>query len=97
MKVKVSHLLCNLQAVGISVEFVSHMTRSFALSTKPTHVERAIEATAKMGSAVSKARADVVNHPLKKNLNQKKENKDMFSNEFSLFLHPQGVCWCCYD
>uniref|UniRef100_A0A7N8Y6M3 NPC1-like 1 n=1 Tax=Mastacembelus armatus TaxID=205130 RepID=A0A7N8Y6M3_9TELE len=32
-------------AVGISVEFVSHMTRSFALSTKPTHVERAIEAT----------------------------------------------------
>lgn len=85
MKVKVSHLLCNLQAVGISVEFVSHMTRSFALSTKPTRVERAIEATAKMGSAVSKARADVVNHPLKKNLNQKKENKDMFSNEFSLF------------
>uniref|UniRef100_A0AAX7VH76 SSD domain-containing protein n=1 Tax=Astatotilapia calliptera TaxID=8154 RepID=A0AAX7VH76_ASTCA len=39
-------------AVGISVEFVSHMTRSFALSTKPTRVERAIEATAKMGSAV---------------------------------------------
>ncbi|KAK2902348.1 NPC1-like intracellular cholesterol transporter 1 [Channa argus] len=39
-------------AVGISVEFVSHMTRSFALSTKPTHVERAMEATAKMGSAV---------------------------------------------
>lgn len=43
-----------LQAVGISVEFVSHMTRSFALSTKPTHVERAMEATANMGSAVSK-------------------------------------------
>ncbi|XP_044053115.1 NPC1-like intracellular cholesterol transporter 1 [Siniperca chuatsi] len=39
-------------AVGISVEFVSHMTRSFALSTKPTHVERAMEATANMGSAV---------------------------------------------
>uniref|UniRef100_A0A3Q3ICK9 SSD domain-containing protein n=1 Tax=Monopterus albus TaxID=43700 RepID=A0A3Q3ICK9_MONAL len=39
-------------AVGISVEFVSHMTRSFALSTKLTHVERAMEATAKMGSAV---------------------------------------------
>ncbi|CAJ1067984.1 NPC1-like intracellular cholesterol transporter 1 [Xyrichtys novacula] len=39
-------------AVGISVEFVSHMTRSFALSTKPTHVERAKEATANMGSAV---------------------------------------------
>ncbi|XP_054628697.1 NPC1-like intracellular cholesterol transporter 1 [Dunckerocampus dactyliophorus] len=39
-------------AVGISVEFVSHMTRSFALSTKPTRVERAKEATANMGSAV---------------------------------------------
>uniref|UniRef100_A0A671VJB9 NPC1 like intracellular cholesterol transporter 1 n=1 Tax=Sparus aurata TaxID=8175 RepID=A0A671VJB9_SPAAU len=39
-------------AVGISVEFVSHMTRSFALSIKPTHVERAKEATANMGSAV---------------------------------------------
>uniref|UniRef100_A0A3Q0SN15 NPC1 like intracellular cholesterol transporter 1 n=1 Tax=Amphilophus citrinellus TaxID=61819 RepID=A0A3Q0SN15_AMPCI len=39
-------------AVGISVEFVSHMTRSFALSTKPTRVTRAAEATAKMGSAV---------------------------------------------
>ncbi|XP_053276316.1 NPC1-like intracellular cholesterol transporter 1 [Pleuronectes platessa] len=39
-------------AVGISVEFVSHMTRAFALSTKPTHVERAMEATANMGSAV---------------------------------------------
>ncbi|XP_036434323.1 NPC1-like intracellular cholesterol transporter 1 [Colossoma macropomum] len=39
-------------AVGISVEFVSHTTRSFALSTLPTKVERAKEATAKMGSAV---------------------------------------------
>uniref|UniRef100_A0A3B3YZ81 SSD domain-containing protein n=1 Tax=Poecilia mexicana TaxID=48701 RepID=A0A3B3YZ81_9TELE len=39
-------------AVGISVEFVSHMTRSFALSTKMTRVERAKEATATMGSAV---------------------------------------------
>uniref|UniRef100_A0A665U3J8 NPC1 like intracellular cholesterol transporter 1 n=1 Tax=Echeneis naucrates TaxID=173247 RepID=A0A665U3J8_ECHNA len=39
-------------AVGISVEFVSHLTRSFALSIKPTHVERAMEATANMGSAV---------------------------------------------
>ncbi|XP_047447529.1 NPC1-like intracellular cholesterol transporter 1 [Mugil cephalus] len=39
-------------AVGISVEFVSHMTRSFALSTKRTRVERAMEATANMGSAV---------------------------------------------
>ncbi|XP_065103484.1 NPC1-like intracellular cholesterol transporter 1 isoform X2 [Paramisgurnus dabryanus] len=39
-------------AVGISVEFVSHITRSFALSTCTTKVERAKEATANMGSAV---------------------------------------------
>ncbi|GAA6085286.1 NPC1-like intracellular cholesterol transporter 1 [Tachysurus ichikawai] len=39
-------------AVGISVEFVSHITRSFALSTLPTKVERAKDATARMGSAV---------------------------------------------
>uniref|UniRef100_A0A8C6P3E9 NPC1 like intracellular cholesterol transporter 1 n=1 Tax=Nothobranchius furzeri TaxID=105023 RepID=A0A8C6P3E9_NOTFU len=39
-------------AVGISVEFVSHMTRTFALSTRLTRVERAKEATANMGSAV---------------------------------------------
>ncbi|XP_048846056.1 NPC1-like intracellular cholesterol transporter 1 [Brienomyrus brachyistius] len=39
-------------AVGISVEFVSHLTRSFALSTQPTRVERAKDATANMGSAV---------------------------------------------
>uniref|UniRef100_A0A8C4QM20 NPC1 like intracellular cholesterol transporter 1 n=1 Tax=Eptatretus burgeri TaxID=7764 RepID=A0A8C4QM20_EPTBU len=39
-------------AVGMSVEFISHMTRSFALSIKPSKLERAKEATAKMGSAV---------------------------------------------
>lgn len=39
-------------AVGISVEFVSHITRSFAVSTKPTRLERAEEATISMGSAV---------------------------------------------
>nr|XP_020748933.1 Niemann-Pick C1-like protein 1 [Odocoileus virginianus texanus] len=39
-------------AVGISVEFVSHITRSFAISTKPTRLERAKEATVSMGSAV---------------------------------------------
>ncbi|MBN3319307.1 NPCL1 protein, partial [Atractosteus spatula] len=39
-------------AVGISVEFVSHLTRTFAISTKTTRVERAKEATANMGSAV---------------------------------------------
>ncbi|XP_007954611.1 NPC1-like intracellular cholesterol transporter 1 [Orycteropus afer afer] len=39
-------------AVGISVEFVSHITRSFAISTKLTRLERAKEATIDMGSAV---------------------------------------------
>uniref|UniRef100_A0A2K5MAT7 NPC1 like intracellular cholesterol transporter 1 n=1 Tax=Cercocebus atys TaxID=9531 RepID=A0A2K5MAT7_CERAT len=45
--------LINLvSAVGMSVEFVSHITRSFAISTKPTRLERAKEATISMGSAV---------------------------------------------
>lgn len=35
------------------MEFVSHITRSFAVSTKPTRLERAKEATISMGSAVS--------------------------------------------
>ncbi|XP_072342101.1 NPC1-like intracellular cholesterol transporter 1 [Scyliorhinus torazame] len=39
-------------AVGMSVEFVSHLTRSFAISAKRDKVERAKEATAYMGSAV---------------------------------------------
>ncbi|KAM9216146.1 NPC1-like intracellular cholesterol transporter 1 [Dugong dugon] len=39
-------------AVGISVEFVSHITCSFAISIKPTRLERAKEATIIMGSAV---------------------------------------------
>ncbi|XP_021559385.1 NPC1-like intracellular cholesterol transporter 1 [Neomonachus schauinslandi] len=39
-------------AVGISVEFVSHITRAFAVSTQPTRLERAKEATVFMGSAV---------------------------------------------
>ncbi|XP_006166081.2 NPC1-like intracellular cholesterol transporter 1 isoform X2 [Tupaia chinensis] len=39
-------------AVGMSVEFVSHITRSFAISTKPTRLDRAKEATIFMGSAV---------------------------------------------
>ncbi|XP_072917233.1 NPC1-like intracellular cholesterol transporter 1 isoform X2 [Hemitrygon akajei] len=39
-------------AVGMSVEFVSHLTCSFAVSTKRNKVERAKEATANMGSAV---------------------------------------------
>uniref|UniRef100_A0A8B9ES79 NPC1 like intracellular cholesterol transporter 1 n=1 Tax=Anser cygnoides TaxID=8845 RepID=A0A8B9ES79_ANSCY len=39
-------------AVGISVEFVSHLTCAFAHSTKPTRMERAAEATITMGSKV---------------------------------------------
>ncbi|XP_006832319.1 PREDICTED: niemann-Pick C1-like protein 1 [Chrysochloris asiatica] len=39
-------------AVGMSVEFVSHITRSFAICTMPTRLERAREATITMGSAV---------------------------------------------
>lgn len=42
-----------LQTVGISVEFTSHITRSFAISTRPGRLERAKEATVDMGSAVS--------------------------------------------
>lgn len=38
----------------MSVEFVSHITRSFAVSTKPTRLERAKDATIFMGSAVSR-------------------------------------------
>ncbi|KAM3830837.1 NPC1-like intracellular cholesterol transporter 1 isoform 1-T1 [Vipera latastei] len=39
-------------AVGISVEFVSHITHSFAISKQPTKLERSREATINMGSAV---------------------------------------------
>lgn len=35
------------------MEFVSHITRAFAVSTRPTRLERAKEATVFMGSAVS--------------------------------------------
>ncbi|XP_033367644.1 NPC1-like intracellular cholesterol transporter 1, partial [Parus major] len=40
------------QAVGISVEFVSHITCAFARSRQPTRVARATEATVTMGSKV---------------------------------------------
>lgn len=45
--------LVNLvMAVGISVEFCSHLVHSFAMSVKPTRVERAADALAKMGSSI---------------------------------------------
>ncbi|GBN07072.1 NPC intracellular cholesterol transporter 1 [Araneus ventricosus] len=39
-------------AVGISVEFCSHLTRSFVLSEKPSRVLRAQEALSQMGTSV---------------------------------------------
>ncbi|GFY66949.1 NPC intracellular cholesterol transporter 1 [Trichonephila inaurata madagascariensis] len=39
-------------AVGISVEFCSHLTRSFALSEKPSRVLRAEDALCQMGTSV---------------------------------------------
>ncbi|KAI8483758.1 NPC intracellular cholesterol transporter 1 [Branchiostoma belcheri] len=45
--------LVNLvMAMGISVEFCSHVTRAFAVSTKTSRVERAKEALVHMGSSV---------------------------------------------
>uniref|UniRef100_A0A914VWV9 Niemann-Pick C1 protein n=1 Tax=Plectus sambesii TaxID=2011161 RepID=A0A914VWV9_9BILA len=45
--------LVNLvMAVGISVEFCSHIVRAFAMSVQPARVERAREALATMGSTV---------------------------------------------
>ena len=41
------------QAVGISVEFCSHIARAFTVNRQPSRVERAKEALAKMGSSVS--------------------------------------------
>ncbi|XP_043243694.1 NPC intracellular cholesterol transporter 1-like [Amphibalanus amphitrite] len=45
--------LVNLvMAIGISVEFCSHITRAFAVSLEPTRVERATDALTNMGSSV---------------------------------------------
>ncbi|XP_022916873.2 NPC intracellular cholesterol transporter 1 isoform X2 [Onthophagus taurus] len=45
--------LVNLvMAVGIAVEFCSHMVHSFAMSVQPTRTERAADALTKMGSSV---------------------------------------------
>ena len=46
-------LLLRLQAIGISVEFCSHIARAFTLSRQDSRVEKAKEALAKMGSSVS--------------------------------------------
>ncbi|CAH0564150.1 unnamed protein product, partial [Brassicogethes aeneus] len=45
--------LVNLvMAVGISVEFCSHLVHSFSVSIKPTRVERAADSLTRMGSSV---------------------------------------------
>ncbi|XP_019770254.2 NPC intracellular cholesterol transporter 1 isoform X2 [Dendroctonus ponderosae] len=45
--------LVNLvMAVGISVEFCSHLVHSFSMSVKTTRVDRAADALAKMGSSI---------------------------------------------
>lgn len=45
--------LVNLvMAVGISVEFCSHLVHSFSTSVEPTRVERAADALTKMGSSI---------------------------------------------
>jgi hypothetical protein len=46
-------LLSVLQAVGISVEFCSHLVHSFAVSVKETRLQRAADALTNMGSSVS--------------------------------------------
>ena len=46
-------LLFGLQAIGISVEFCSHIARAFTVNRHDSRVERAKEALAKMGSSVS--------------------------------------------
>ena len=46
-------MLITLQAVGISVEFCSHVVRAFAVSVASSRVLRAKEALANMGSSVS--------------------------------------------
>lgn len=46
-------LLSVLQAVGISVEFCSHLVHSFAVSVKETRLQRAADALTSMGSSVS--------------------------------------------
>ena len=43
-----------LQAAGISVEFCSHVTRTFIISVQFSRIDRANEALKSMGSSVSK-------------------------------------------
>lgn len=53
--------LVNLvMAVGISVEFCAHITRSFAASVQPTKVLRAKESLTNMGSSVSRFKTYII-------------------------------------
>ena len=40
------------QAVGIAVEFCSHIARAFTVNTKESRIERARDAVAKIGGSV---------------------------------------------
>ena len=49
----ISHFILSAQAVGISVEFSSHLVRAFAVSLEPTRLARSREALVKMGTSVN--------------------------------------------
>ena len=56
LNVTIALIFCRVllfQAVGISVEFCSHIARAFTVNRHPSKVERAKEALARMGSSVS--------------------------------------------
>ena len=48
------------QAVGISVEFCSHLVRAFAVSIEETRVDRARESLIKMGTSVRVVRISML-------------------------------------
>ena len=49
----ITHFILSAQAVGISVEFCSHLVRAFAVSLEPTRLARSREALVKMGTSVN--------------------------------------------
>lgn len=49
-----------IQAIGISVEFCSHIARAFATSNGKTRKERASEALYKMGPPVKKIKYYII-------------------------------------
>ena len=48
-----TRVICSyFQAVGISVEFCSHIARAFTINTKHSRLDRAMDAINSMGSSV---------------------------------------------